>query len=470
MQTPTGYAINAQGQFVPVAGSWATMIFNPSFPYRLVHTVIAAYLTTAGGRRVGAWHLLRDRERSACAGDVLDGDVDGGAGRADPDPRRRRARAQHARAPAAKVMAMEGISRASPHGAPLILFGIPNMRGKRDRLCGRDPQGSSLILKHDLNAPLAGLDTVPADEQPPVRSCSGRSGSWSASASRSSRSGCGASSRGCAGQALRLALAAPGAWRWGRPGFVAVIAGWVTTEVGRQPWTSMACCAPRERLAARAPGGGASLIAFVLVYFAVFGIGTWYILKLMGKGAEPASPNSATRRSAPPGSRPALATGRREVTMPSTYDLATIWAFMIAFAVFAYVVMDGFDLGIGILFPAFGGGEERDGDERDRAGVGRQRDLAGAGRRRADGGLPAGLCDHDAGALSADHRDAARAGVPRRRVRVPLARSAAPAFWDFAFTAGSIVAALAQGITLGALLQGVKVVRARLWRRLAGTG
>src|SRR5665213_3009701 len=59
MQTPQGWALNAQGQFVP-AGSWAPIIFNPSFPYRLVHTVIAAYLTTAlavGG--VAAWHLLK---------------------------------------------------------------------------------------------------------------------------------------------------------------------------------------------------------------------------------------------------------------------------------------------------------------------------------------------------------------------------------------------------------------------------
>src|SRR6187397_1772799 len=61
MQTPAGYAINADGQFVPAAG-WLPIIFNPSFPYRLVHTVIAAYLTTAlivGA--VGAWHLLKER-------------------------------------------------------------------------------------------------------------------------------------------------------------------------------------------------------------------------------------------------------------------------------------------------------------------------------------------------------------------------------------------------------------------------
>src|SRR3546814_9657229 len=61
MQTPTGYAINAVGQFVP-AGSWLDIIFNPSFPYRLVHTVTAAFLTTAlAVGAVGAWHLLRDR-------------------------------------------------------------------------------------------------------------------------------------------------------------------------------------------------------------------------------------------------------------------------------------------------------------------------------------------------------------------------------------------------------------------------
>src|SRR6266849_9574042 len=60
MHTPVGFLVNAQGQFVP-AGSWWPIVFNPSFPYRLVHTVIAAYLTTAltvGG--VGAWHLLSD--------------------------------------------------------------------------------------------------------------------------------------------------------------------------------------------------------------------------------------------------------------------------------------------------------------------------------------------------------------------------------------------------------------------------
>ena len=81
--------------------SWLDIIFNPSFPYRLVHTVIAAYLTTAlvvGG--VGAWHLLQAPRHGRGPHHVLDGDVDGGAGRAGADLRRRPARPQHARAPA----------------------------------------------------------------------------------------------------------------------------------------------------------------------------------------------------------------------------------------------------------------------------------------------------------------------------------------------------------------------------------
>jgi cytochrome bd-type quinol oxidase subunit 1 len=78
MQTPAGYAINADGQFVP-AGSWLPIIFTASFPYRLVHTVIAAYLTTAlavGG--AGAWPFAARPDKSRRAQDVFNGDVDGG--------------------------------------------------------------------------------------------------------------------------------------------------------------------------------------------------------------------------------------------------------------------------------------------------------------------------------------------------------------------------------------------------------
>ena len=99
MQTPAGYAVNADGQFV--AADWLKVIFNPSFPYRLVHMVLAAYLTTA--LVVGARRRVSSAARPASrrpARDVLDGDVDGDAGGADPDSRRRPARPQHAGASA----------------------------------------------------------------------------------------------------------------------------------------------------------------------------------------------------------------------------------------------------------------------------------------------------------------------------------------------------------------------------------
>src|SRR5204863_3244306 len=164
MQTPTGWALNPEGQFVP-AGSWLDIIFNPSFPYRFVHTVIAAYLTTAlavGG--VGAWHLLRARSTAevrtmfsmamwmaalVAPVQILAGDQQG-LNTLEHQP--------------AKVMAMEGHYDSHAHGAPLILFGIPNPAKNRMDYAVEIPRVSSLVLKHDLNAPLAGLDTVPADE------------------------------------------------------------------------------------------------------------------------------------------------------------------------------------------------------------------------------------------------------------------------------------------------------------------
>ncbi len=95
MQTPAGYAINDVGQYVPA--DWWEIVFNPSFPYRLVHMVLAAYLTTAfvvGA--VGAWHILRDKTNVSARLIVLDGHVDGRCGRPNPDLRRRRPRPQYA--------------------------------------------------------------------------------------------------------------------------------------------------------------------------------------------------------------------------------------------------------------------------------------------------------------------------------------------------------------------------------------
>ncbi|MFN4114093.1 MAG: cytochrome d ubiquinol oxidase subunit II [Sphingomonadaceae bacterium] len=141
------------------------------------------------------------------------------------------------------------------------------------------------------------------------------------------------------------------------------------------------------------------------------------------------------------------------------FDLTVIWAFIIAFAVFAYVVMDGFDLGIGVLFPTFAVGQERDRAMNSIAPVwdGNETWLVLGG-----GGLFAAFPLAYAIVLPATYPliIAMLLGLVFRGVafefrwRDPGHR----ALWDFAFTGGSLVAAMAQGMTLGALLQGIEVV------------
>ena len=154
----------------------------------------------------------------------------------------------------------------------------------------------------------------------------------------------------------------------GPAGFVAVIAGWVTTEVGRQPYTVHGLLRTADSVSPlQAPAVATSLLAFIVVYFIVFGAGVFYILRLMshpphrgeaGPGARPAGARGRHHAVAGGAREPDVA-GRGDLTM-LTFDLPTIWAFIIAFAIFAYVVMDGFDLGIGILFSWIPAGRERD--------------------------------------------------------------------------------------------------------------
>ena len=301
MQTPVGYAINEAGQFVP-AGSWLEIIFNPSFPYRLVHTVTAAYLTTAlvvGG--VGAWHLLKGRDLPAVRTmfsmamwmaavvapiQMIVGDLHG-LNTLEHQPQ--------------KVMAMEGHFESYSDGAPLLLFGIPDSDAETVRYAFGIPKLGSLILHHSWDAPVAGLKTVPRDERPPVGIVF-----WSF--------------RVMVGLGLLMfALGLVSLWaRWrgrlyssrflhrfalvmGPAGFVAVIAGWVTTEVGRQPYVIYNLMRTADAVSPIAtPGVTGSLIAFVLVYFVVFGAGTLYILKLMSKPPHPGEdqPSSAPIRTA----------------------------------------------------------------------------------------------------------------------------------------------------------------------------
>ena len=283
MQTPAGFAMNEAGQFVPV--DWWAIVFNPSFPYRLTHMVLAAYLTTAfvvGA--CGAWHLIRKTAPRRAQKmfsmamwmaaivapiQIFAGDMHG-LNTLEHQP--------------AKVMAMVGHYQSHPDGAPLILFGIPNSPEKRVDYAIEIPKLSSLILKHDLNAPLAGLDTIPEELHPPVgivfwsfRVMVGLGfamlgiGLWSLWCRY----------RGTLDSNVWLHRAAIA---MGPAGFVAVLAGWVTTEVGRQPYTVYGHLLTANSVAPiAAPAVAASLIAFIIVYFFVFGAGTFYILRLMAR-------------------------------------------------------------------------------------------------------------------------------------------------------------------------------------------
>ena len=286
MQTPAGYGVNDAGQFIPL--DWLAVIFNPSFPYRFTHMVLAAYLTTAfavGG--VAALHLLRGAPTPAVKTmfsmalwmaalvapvQIFAGDAHG-LNTLEYQP--------------AKIAAMEG-HFASESGAPLILFGWPDAQTGKVDYALESPHLGSLILTHQWNGLLRGLDAWPKEQWPPVAIPF-----WSF--------------RVMVG--LGFAMFGLGLWslvaRWrGRifidrwlqraavllapAGFVAILAGWTTTEVGRQPYTVYGLLTTAQSASPiGAPALGASLAAFVVVYLTLFGAGLYYMLKLMNRPPAP---------------------------------------------------------------------------------------------------------------------------------------------------------------------------------------
>jgi cytochrome d ubiquinol oxidase subunit I len=285
MQTPAGYAINDAGQFVPT--DWWAIIFNPSFPYRLVHTVLAAFLTTAFAvGAVGGYHLLRDNTNRQARimfsmamwmaalvtpVQIFVGDLHG-VNTLEHQP--------------AKIAAMEG-HYETHKGAPLILFGIPDDKAEVTNFALEIPYLGSLILTHSLEGEVKGLKAFPADERPNAlipfftfRIMVGLGvlmllvGLWSLWARFRKTL---FTSKWLHRSALLM----------GPSGFVAVLAGWYTTEVGRQPYTVYGLLRTSDSLSnVDAEAIGASLIAFIIVYFLVFGAGTFYILRLMWKSPE----------------------------------------------------------------------------------------------------------------------------------------------------------------------------------------
>ncbi|MCR0984927.1 cytochrome ubiquinol oxidase subunit I [Roseomonas populi] len=341
LHTPAGFELLSDGRFVPA--DWWAIIFNPSFPFRLAHTVTGAYLTTAlivGA--VGAWHLLRERQgrrerHDAGMESVADPGWPGrsilepGTGQpaaaqsrpgsaptergeeeseAGPNPRARLMFSmamwmllvvapvqavlgdlhgtntfQHQ---PAKVAAMEGHFETE-RGAPSILFGIPDAAEERTRMQVAIPRLASLYLTHSWNGEVRGLKDIPRDHWPtnlPLVFFAFRV-----------MVGLGLLmiALGLAGGVMRWRgrlYDTPWMLRWatlmGPAGLVAVTAGWIVTEAGRQPFTVYDHLRTADSVSpVAAPAVATSLAAFIVVYFVVFGAGIWYLLKLFRQTPKP---------------------------------------------------------------------------------------------------------------------------------------------------------------------------------------
>jgi len=283
MQTPTGQTV-VDGRFVPQ--DWLQIVFNPSFPYRLVHTTMAFFITTAfvviG---VAAYHLRRGRHVEECLTmqkmglgllallvplQVLVGDLHG-LNTLEHQP--------------AKIAAMEANWETQAR-MPLLLFAWPDEAAERNRLEIGVPALGSLILGHDVNAVIPGLKDWKAEDRPPV-----------AIPFFSFRL-----MVGIGVVMFGLTLAGLVLWRRGRLaharsfqwlcmpaaslGFIAVLAGWVTTEVGRQPWVVYGLLRTRDAVtpSLAASDVAASLAAYVLAYALIFGAGLLFMARLVRRG------------------------------------------------------------------------------------------------------------------------------------------------------------------------------------------
>ncbi|AJP56278.1 hypothetical protein UC34_03225 [Pandoraea vervacti] len=283
MQTPQGYAIEA-GRIVPV--DWFKVVFNPSFPYRLAHMTIAAFIVAAFiVAACGAWHLLKGRrdkpvKRSFSMAlwillalapiQIVVGDAHGLNTR-EYQP--------------AKIAAIEGLWETEKGGTALNLFGLPDMDAEVTRYAVKVPHLGSLILTHSWDGEIRGLKEFAPQDRPysPVIF-------WTF--------------RIMAGLGMLMLLTALlGVWlrirgkfyetRWyqwmvlcmGPSGLIALLAGWITTEVGRQPWTVYGVLRTTQSVSpVSAQQVGVSLLILVVVYFLVFGMGVYYMLKLMKQG------------------------------------------------------------------------------------------------------------------------------------------------------------------------------------------
>jgi cytochrome d ubiquinol oxidase subunit I len=284
MQTPQGFSIGEGGRLFPA--NWIDIIFNPSFPYRLAHMVTAAYLCTAfvvGG--VGAFYLWHKRHvphakimlgmsviMAALVAplQLVIGDLHG---------------LNTLKHQPAKIAAIEGLWKTHK-GAPLLLFAWPDQENEMNHYEIKIPYLASLILTHHYEGEIKGLSEWKKEDRPPVvwvfwsfrimvgigllMICLGL-----VSAIQYFR------------HKLFQSRFLQGWWMLMMPsGFIALLAGWFVTEIGRQPYTAYGVIRTSESVspAILGPQVAWSLLAFVVIYTFVFGAGSYYILKLIVKG------------------------------------------------------------------------------------------------------------------------------------------------------------------------------------------
>ena len=283
MQTPAGYKI-VDGRFVPA--DWMAIIFNPSFPYRFAHNVTAFYITT-GFVVLGAGAYLYRSRRSTEEGrlmvrmalnlliflvplQIVLGDLHGLNTR-EYQP--------------TKLAAIEGLYDSEAPDA-LALFGIPDDKTEQLRYAVRIPHLGSLVLTHSWNGGVKGLKEWPRQDRPPV---------WPVFFGFRIMVGIGL---------IMLAVVVTG-WflrlrhqlfeadwflnlcQWVAPlGFVAVIAGWTTTEVGRQPWTVFGLFRTAQSVSPSLTGGDVlgSLLLYMAVYLIMFPTGIAFMVGIVRGG------------------------------------------------------------------------------------------------------------------------------------------------------------------------------------------
>ncbi len=285
MQTPTGFSLGDDGLLYPQ--NWLEIIFNPSFPYRFFHMVVAAYLTTAfvvGG--VGAYYLWKKkhgRHAKVMFGMAMLMAIfvspiqlflghEHGNNTLEHQP--------------IKVAAMEGNWERGPN-KPLYLFGLPNEETETTDFGLTIPGGASWILTGDVEGVIPGLKEVPAENRPPVATVF-----WSFRI----MVGLGVAMIFTGLMALVLFFRKQlfdnkyflfWCMAMTPSGFIAVLAGWFVTEVGRQPYTVFGVLKTSQSISpVIAEQVALTLLMFVVVYTAIFGAGIYYIAQLIRKGPD----------------------------------------------------------------------------------------------------------------------------------------------------------------------------------------